>query len=204
MRWAVLVVVLALTGRGVARGDGESFGSLAALCASRGSGRCLVLERAHDYAAVVVETKYTYTYAIAVNDDGWRWVDDASLAIDLDLGSAFLSSNCCEGTNGRPHYAFAVHDRIAILKVDVPLRQFTKPGFLEAGTTEDRTGLWGAWFHHTDGVACRRTDPGVRCKQLRFANCSAPSAVSVEGLAVTTDCRPCPTRGACTVREDLQ
>jgi hypothetical protein len=144
VRWLVLAVLLACR---VAHAD-------AGPCAARAA-TCRVLDRAGDYAAIVIETGQTYTYAIVARDrGGWSRRDGASFEIYLD-GDMYLAGNCCWGTVGTPRFAFAVHDGVAILRVDLPLHRFYKPGW---GSGE----VAPAYFHR-EGVACSRAG----CTPLR-------------------------------------
>jgi hypothetical protein len=172
-----VVIAVALAHLAVARAD-----PLGQLCAAR-QATCHVLERAGDYAAIVVEAPGEHTYAIAMNDHGWQWLAGAGVDIYTD-GDAYLAGNCCYGEAGTPHYAFAVIAGVAILKVDLPLQRFYKEHW------GGGSGPVAPAYVRSEGVACRRTDGGAHCTPLRFATCLVPdrASVAVDGLAITSRC----------------
>lgn len=175
VRWLAIVVVLALAHLAVARAD-----TLDELCAAR-QVTCHVLERAGDYAAIVVEAPGEHAYAIAVHDHGWQWLAGASVDIYTD-GDAYLAGNCCYGKAGTPHYAFVVIDGVAILKVDLPLQRFYKEHW------GGGRGPVAPAYERSEGVACWARS---HCKPLRFATCFAPdrASIAVGGLAITSRCK---------------
>jgi hypothetical protein len=175
VRRLAIIVVLALAH--LARAD-----TLDELCAAR-EATCHVLERAGDYAAIVVEAPGEHTYAIAMHDHGWQWLAGASVDIYTD-GDAYLGGNCCYGKAGPPHYAFAVIDGVAILKVDLPLQRFYKEHW------GGGSGPVAPAYERSEGVACWRA-AGGHCKPLRFATCLVPdhASIAVDGLAITSRCK---------------
>lgn len=151
---------------------------------------CRVLERTRDYAVLLLEPTSvevredrSYRYELAVNDDGWRWLEAASVDFDLNAGEAYFGGNCCYGTADTPHYAFAISDGVAILKVDQSLHNFRKPDW--PGGPESRGGI-----SVSDGLACWRDSSGAHCEHLKLAKCTLPARSSIEadGLMIKSKC----------------